>query len=359
MCLSRDAAGFVDPHVAPVAHKIGPAPADAARRRRPRRGSTPRPPSRSGRPPRTPGGSTSSSPRCPTTGRCTSRATWTWPTRSTSTPPSQRVPPSCAALGSASPSMCAAPRRWVTWLRAQLALGFTGSRGHPEARVPRRQVVLHAHIAAAAVTGATGTGGAADLARVQEVLAAITTEQVRQWCGNPHTDVTVKPVLDLAEHISVMVLRSTLVHRLKAQTATPRRHLHPPWCTRPRSTATASTGSPTTPTTPEPRTRPAPATSPRPAGPTIGPRPPAPAGPTSPSSPAPTCGEPAGLPVPPTTDHRHHRRHPRLHDRRRYARRAHRPLRATATRAAAARDLTAASPRTRSGLVSSGVTRGT
>ena len=94
--------------------------------------------------------------------------------------------------------------------RAQLALGFPTSaeaRRTPKPRVPGRQVVLHTHISADAVTGTTGTrgtGGAADLARVQEVLAAITTEQVRQWCGNPNTTVTVKPVLDLAEHIWVM-----------------------------------------------------------------------------------------------------------------------------------------------------------
>ena len=92
-------------------------------------------------------------------------------------------------------------------------------------------MVLHAHIAAAAVTGATGTGGAVDLARVQEVLAAITTEQVRSWCGNPNTHVAVKPVLDLAEHIWVMSYEAS--DRLKDQTRLRDGTCAHPYCTRP------------------------------------------------------------------------------------------------------------------------------
>ena len=76
-------------------------------------------------------------------------------------------------------------------------------------------MVLHAHIAAAAVAGAAGTGGAVNLARVQEVLGAVAHEQVRQWCGNPDAKVTVKPMLDLAEHIWVIYEASD---RLKDQT---------------------------------------------------------------------------------------------------------------------------------------------
>ena len=124
-----------------------------------------------------------------------------------------------AALGSTRVRwMCAAPRRWVTWPAPSSPSGSKSPEGTPKPRVPRRQVVLHAHIAAAAVTGCTpAPAGAADLARVQEVLAAITTEQVRQWCGNADTQVTVKPVLDLAEHIWVMSYEAS--DRLKDQTA--------------------------------------------------------------------------------------------------------------------------------------------
>ena len=72
--------------------------------------------------------------------------------------------------------------------RAQLALGFQAPEGTPKPRVPRRQVVLHAHIAADAVTGHTPVGDrVASLARVEEILRCLTTEQIRQWCGNDNT----------------------------------------------------------------------------------------------------------------------------------------------------------------------------
>ena len=96
---------------------------------------------------------------------------------------------------------------------------------------PSREVVLHAHISASAVTGASGTGGAGDLARVQEVLQAITVEQVRAWCGNPRAKVTVKPILDLTEHIWVMSYEAS--ERLREQTNHRDGTCIHPWCTRP------------------------------------------------------------------------------------------------------------------------------
>jgi hypothetical protein len=59
----------------------------------------------------------------------------------------------------------------------------------------RRRVVLHVHLAEAALTRAGG------LARLDEANGPITAEQVREWCGA--ADVTVKPVIDLAEGIHV------------------------------------------------------------------------------------------------------------------------------------------------------------
>lgn len=101
--------------------------------------------------------------------------------------------------------------------------------GRPEPA--ERQIVLHAHIAAAAVTGAAGIGGAVDLARVQEVLQAITTEQVREWCGNPRAKVTVKPILDLSEHIWVMSYEAS--ERLRDQTNHRDGTCAHPYCNRP------------------------------------------------------------------------------------------------------------------------------
>ena len=210
--------------------------------------------------------------------------------------PGRRVRPQhrgrCGCLragGPGSPVPGRAPRQALGDLaRAQLALGFQSPEGTPKPRVPRRQVVLHAHLAAAAVHRCPPAPAAspADLARVQEVLAAVTTEQVRQWCGNPDTTVTVKPVLDLAEHIWVMSYEAS--DRLKTQTAAAGRHLHPPVLHPGGGQLRLRAPVPSIPSTPtaEP---PVPAT-PRPrADPTIGPRPPA-TGTTSPSSAAPTCG---------------------------------------------------------------------
>jgi hypothetical protein len=104
----------------------------------------------------------------------------------------------------------------------------------PAAELPparEREVVLHAHLSAAAVTGAAGNGGSVDLARVQEVLQAITVEQVREWCGNRNAKVTVKPILDLSEHIWVMSYEAS--ERLRDQTNHRDGTCVHPFCTRP------------------------------------------------------------------------------------------------------------------------------
>ena len=104
--------------------------------------------------------------------------------------------------------------------------------GEPKPAPRARDVVIHAHISATAVTGFAGTTGtSAALARVQEVLNAITIEQVRTWCGNPDAKVIIKPVLDLDEHIWVMSYEAS--DRLKDQTNQRDGTCVHPWCTRP------------------------------------------------------------------------------------------------------------------------------
>jgi 5-methylcytosine-specific restriction endonuclease McrA len=79
-----------------------------------------------------------------------------------------------------------------------------------------RQVVLHVHLSAAALTGThPGTEpGTPDidptsgrlgihLARVENHRTTVTADTVRDWCGTPGTQVTVKPVIDLADTVSV------------------------------------------------------------------------------------------------------------------------------------------------------------
>ncbi|WP_028653263.1 HNH endonuclease signature motif containing protein [Nocardioides halotolerans] len=79
----------------------------------------------------------------------------------------------------------------------------------PAIRRREREMVLHVHLAEAALLGAGG------LARVQETRGPITAEQVREWCAQPDVKVTVQPVLDLAEHLHVTAYEASA--RLKLQ----------------------------------------------------------------------------------------------------------------------------------------------
>ena len=93
--------------------------------------------------------------------------------------------------------------------RGQVTLDL--AEGNAEPGQPRkREVVLHVHLEHAAVLGAGG------LARLQETRGPITAEQVREWCAAPDTQITVQPVLDLAEHLHVTSYEASA--RLKAQT---------------------------------------------------------------------------------------------------------------------------------------------
>ena len=62
------------------------------------------------------------------------------------------------------------------------------------------QVVLHVHLSETAITG---NSGSLELARVENHRRILTADQIRTWCANPDTEVIVKPVIDLNEHIHV------------------------------------------------------------------------------------------------------------------------------------------------------------
>ncbi len=98
------------------------------------------------------------------------------------------------------------------------------------ARKPR-QVVLYVHLSEAAITG---NGGSLDLARVENHRHGVTADQVRAWCANPDTQITVKPVIDLAEHIRVDAYE--VPDRLAEQTQLRDGACVFPWCTRPART---------------------------------------------------------------------------------------------------------------------------
>ncbi|WP_182526571.1 HNH endonuclease [Nocardioides dongkuii] len=99
-------------------------------------------------------------------------------------------------------------------------------------RTMPRQVVLHAHLAAAAITG-TGTGETDELflARIENTRSFIDAEQVKAWCANPDTQVVVKPVIDLTGHIATDAYE--VPDRLRERQVLLHHTCVFPWCTRP------------------------------------------------------------------------------------------------------------------------------
>jgi hypothetical protein len=89
-----------------------------------------------------------------------------------------------------------------------------------------RQVVLHVHLAEAAVRGEPGL----HLARVENTRTGVTADQIRTWCANPDTSVVVKPVIDLNDHIHVEAYE--VPARLAEQTQERDHACVFPWCTR-------------------------------------------------------------------------------------------------------------------------------
>ncbi len=59
----------------------------------------------------------------------------------------------------------------------------------------------------------------------------VTADQIRTWCANPDTQVIVKPVIDLAEHLRVDAYE--IPDRLREQTELTDGACVFPWCTRP------------------------------------------------------------------------------------------------------------------------------
>ncbi len=85
------------------------------------------------------------------------------------------------------------------------------------------------HLSEAAITGTRP--GSLELAQVNNHHRTVTAEQVRTWCANPDTQVVVKPVIDLDEHIGVAAYE--VPARLAEQTQVRDGTCVFPWCTRP------------------------------------------------------------------------------------------------------------------------------
>jgi len=82
--------------------------------------------------------------------------------------------------------------------------GGAGSREPAATRPKARQVVLHVHLAEAALTDLDPNAcGGIDLARVEKTRSFVLAEQVREWCRSSSTQVVVKPVIDLRDQVAV------------------------------------------------------------------------------------------------------------------------------------------------------------
>jgi len=82
--------------------------------------------------------------------------------------------------------------------------GGTGGTASAATRSTARQVVIHVHLAEAALTDLDpNTCGGVDLARVEKTRSFVVAEQVREWCRSSSTQVVVKPVIDLRDQVAV------------------------------------------------------------------------------------------------------------------------------------------------------------
>ncbi len=117
--------------------------------------------------------------------------------------------------------------------RNQLALTFEAPDGAglveeraQRASRNRRPVTLYVHLSEDALTTTVGKVG-----RCENARTPITAETIRSWCGNPSVTLTVKPVIDLADHIRVDAYE--VPDRLKERVTLRDLGCVFPWCTRP------------------------------------------------------------------------------------------------------------------------------
>ena len=113
--------------------------------------------------------------------------------------------------------------------RTQTALDLAGAGSRPREHLPAaREVVLHAHFDATlddltTVFGPTG--------RMEEGQRLVLLDQVRDWCADSRTKVTVKPVIDLNADLSTPAYE--VPDRIREQVILRDRTCVFPWCTRP------------------------------------------------------------------------------------------------------------------------------
>ncbi len=102
--------------------------------------------------------------------------------------------------------------------------------GHTVRLPQRRSVLIHAHVAAAAITGYGYDPAQHGVATLANTHRPVLAEQVRAWCETAG-NVTVRPVIDLADHLHVDSYEST--GDLREQTILRDQTCVFPRCTRP------------------------------------------------------------------------------------------------------------------------------
>jgi hypothetical protein len=111
--------------------------------------------------------------------------------------------------------------------RRQLSLDLNAEAPPAGPGTKPRQVLLHVHLSEAALVG---SGSDLDLARVEETRSFVSAEQVKTWCANPDTQVVVKPVIDLADHVHVDAYETP--DRLRERQVLLQHTCVFPWCQR-------------------------------------------------------------------------------------------------------------------------------
>ena len=94
---------------------------------------------------------------------------------------------------------------------------------------PARQVVLHAHLHA--TTAADGSIVFGPTGRLEEGQRLVLLDHVKAWCGDTHTQVVIKPVIDLNTQLATDAY--AIPDRLREQVVLRDRTCVFPWCTSP------------------------------------------------------------------------------------------------------------------------------
>lgn len=68
-----------------------------------------------------------------------------------------------------------------------------------KAHAPRRQLVIYAHLHAAATQGVPGVG----FATIENTRSLVAVDQIATWCTDPDLQVVIKPVIDLNQSVGV------------------------------------------------------------------------------------------------------------------------------------------------------------